>query len=101
MGHTVVAVEFEIFGDIHTVYGIDVRLTHMYNGAAAARLALVVCHQGLGRDILDCKVTVTGRSCKDPVAQNSIAQPKGLEKIWILAFVHIYDFLSFNGAICF
>ena len=68
VGHTVVAVEFEIFGDIHTMYGIDVCLPYMDNSAAAARLALVVCHQGLGRDILDCKVAVTGRSCKDPVA---------------------------------
>ena len=53
VGHTVVAVEFEIFGDIHTVYGIDVRLTHMYNGAAAARLALVVCHLSMARSASD------------------------------------------------
>ena len=73
------------------------------DGTAAACLALIIRHQGLGRDVFDRQVAVTGRSCKDPVAQNGVAKLKGLKKIWVLTFVHIcFSFpFSLSSAVSF
>lgn len=101
--YTVVAVELEVFGDIDAVYRVYVRLAHMDDGTAAACLALIIRHQGLGRDVFDRQVAVTGRGCKDPVAQNGAAKLKGLKKIWVLTFVHIcFSFpFSLSSAVSF